>query len=55
VSTGVLRFPAWIQRIPEAKDTQDILGLNYYTHEYIGGNFTRLASWWNTNLPSALT
>ncbi len=42
VSTGVLRFPAWIQRIPEAKGTQDYIGLNYYTHEFVSGNVTRL-------------
>jgi beta-glucosidase len=31
VKTGVLRFPAWFQRMPEAKGTQDYLGINYYT------------------------
>jgi beta-glucosidase len=33
--SGVLRFPAWIKRIPEAKGTQDFFGLNYYTRNYV--------------------
>lgn len=35
LNTGVLRFPAWIKRIPEAKGTQDFLGFNYYTRDYV--------------------
>ena len=27
--TGRLRFPAWFKRIPQAKGTQDFLGINY--------------------------
>jgi beta-glucosidase len=35
LKSGVLRLP-WSQtRLPEAKGTQDYLGLNYYTREYI--------------------
>jgi beta-glucosidase len=35
LKSGVLRLP-WSQtRLPEAKGTQDFLGLNYYTREYI--------------------
>jgi beta-glucosidase len=35
---GVLRFPAWTRRIPEAKGTQDFLGINYYTREQVAFN-----------------
>lgn len=31
---GVLKFAFSRQRIPEAKDTQDYVGLNYYTRDY---------------------
>jgi beta-glucosidase len=41
---GVLRTPFWIQRSPEAKGTQDFLGLNYYTRDYVSANFMRLKS-----------
>ncbi|MEJ2706602.1 MAG: glycoside hydrolase family 1 protein [Anaerolineales bacterium] len=34
-SSGVLRFPLWRRRMPEAKGTQDFLGLNYYTRDYV--------------------
>ena len=33
--SGVLRFPAWFRRLPEAKGTQDFLGINYYTEELV--------------------
>jgi beta-glucosidase len=33
--SGVLRFPAWSKRLPEAKGTQDFLGLNYYTQDLV--------------------
>jgi len=32
---GVLRFLAHSKRIPEARGTQDFLGLNYYTREFV--------------------
>lgn len=32
---GVIQFPIWHKLIPEAKDTQDFFGLNYYTKEYL--------------------
>jgi beta-glucosidase len=34
-SSGVMRFPFWRRRLPEAKGTQDFLGLNYYTRDYV--------------------
>lgn len=34
-SSGVMRFPLWRRHMPEAKGTQDFLGLNYYTREYV--------------------
>jgi beta-glucosidase len=36
--SGVLRFPAWFRRLPEAKGTQDFLGINYYTQELVSFN-----------------
>jgi beta-glucosidase len=35
LATGVLRFPLWSRRLPQAKGTQDFLGLNYYTRDYV--------------------
>ena len=35
LNSGVLRFPAWSKRMEEAKGTQDFLGLNYYTRQYV--------------------
>ena len=32
---GVLRFPGWFRRLPEAKGTQDYLGINYYTLDLV--------------------
>lgn len=40
-SEGVLRFPAWIKRIPDAKNTQDFLGLNYYTQQFVSFNLLK--------------
>jgi beta-glucosidase len=34
-SSGVMRFPLWRRRMPGAKGTQDFLGLNYYTRDYV--------------------
>ena len=34
-SSGVMRFPLWRRHLPEAKGTQDFLGLNYYTRDYV--------------------
>jgi len=42
LSIGVLRFPGWTRRIPEAKATQDYVGINYYTHEIVTGNPAKL-------------
>ena len=33
--TGRLRYPLWTRQMPEAKGTQDFLGLNYYTDEIV--------------------
>jgi len=35
---GILRTPIWIQRCPEAKGTQDFLGINYYNRDYVSAN-----------------
>jgi beta-glucosidase len=32
---GVLRFPATVKRIPQAKNTQDFLGIDYYTCDLV--------------------
>jgi beta-glucosidase len=36
---GTLRLPMIRKRIPEAKGTQDFLGLNYYTRDYAAFSF----------------
>jgi beta-glucosidase len=33
--TGVLYYPGWRRRLPEAKGTQDYLGINYYTQDLV--------------------
>jgi beta-glucosidase len=38
LANGIMRFPGWIKRAPEAKDTQDFIGVNYYTREYVAFN-----------------
>jgi beta-glucosidase len=38
IQSGVLRFPLWRQRVPEAKNTQDFLGLNYYSRDLVSFN-----------------
>ena len=38
---GSLRFPFWSRRLPEAKATQDFLGLNYYTRDLVSFNLTK--------------
>lgn len=35
ISDGVLRFPAWSRRLPEASGTQDFVGINYYTRDLV--------------------
>jgi beta-glucosidase len=35
LSDGVLRLPMFRKRIPEAIGTQDFIGLNYYTREFV--------------------
>ena len=37
---GIVRLPFVRMRIPEAKGTQDYLGVNYYTREYVAFSFS---------------
>lgn len=41
ISTGVMRSPVGSQSIPEAKGTQDYLGLNYYSVDTVWFDLTR--------------
>jgi beta-glucosidase len=41
LKTGVLRLPWSRKRIPEAKNTQDFIGLNYYTRDRVAFSFLR--------------
>jgi beta-glucosidase len=41
LASGVMRFPAWFRRVPEAKGTQDFLGLNYYTRYNVAFNLRK--------------
>jgi beta-glucosidase len=43
LSSGILRYPAWVKRMPEIKGTQDFLGINYYTRDYVAFNPLRPA------------
>jgi beta-glucosidase len=43
LTSGVLRFPLWRVRIPEAKGTQDFLGINYYTSEKVAFSFRHMS------------
>ena len=38
LSKGVLRFPILYKKVPAAKNTQDFLGINYYTRETVAFN-----------------
>jgi beta-glucosidase len=38
---GVLRFPIAVKRIPQAKNTQDFIGLNYYTCDHVSFNLLK--------------
>jgi beta-glucosidase len=44
LQSGSLRFPFWRRRVPEAKGTQDYLGVNYYNHDYVTANLGKLKS-----------
>jgi beta-glucosidase len=37
-SSGVLPYPIRFKRVPQAKNTQDFLGINYYTRELVAFN-----------------
>ena len=41
LTTGKLRFLTWRRDVPEAARTQDYLGLNYYTRDYVSFNLFR--------------
>jgi beta-glucosidase len=41
ISTGVMKSPIGSQRIPEAKGTQDYLGLNYYSVDTVWFDLTK--------------
>lgn len=38
IHTGGIRSPLGIQHLPQVKGTQDFVGLNYYTREYVAFN-----------------
>jgi beta-glucosidase len=38
---GVVRFLAWRRRVPQAKGTQDFLGIDYYTRDYVSFHLLR--------------
>jgi beta-glucosidase len=42
LTSGLMRLSAWRKAVPEAKNTLDYLGINYYTREYVA--FTPHAS-----------
>jgi beta-glucosidase len=35
LTSGMMRLSAWRKAVPEAKNTLDYLGINYYTREYV--------------------
>lgn len=39
--TGRLRLPVWYKSIPQAKGTQDFLGINYYSRDQISFNILK--------------
>jgi beta-glucosidase len=41
LSDGVMRLPIGRKRIPEAKGTQDYLGINYYTKDLVSFNLSK--------------
>jgi beta-glucosidase len=41
LDSGVLYYPAWKRRLPEAKGTQDFLGINYYTRDLVSFNLLK--------------
>jgi beta-glucosidase len=43
ISTGVMKSPLGNQNIPEAKGTQDFLGLNYYSVDTVWFDITKPA------------
>ncbi|MGW8252085.1 MAG: family 1 glycosylhydrolase, partial [Anaerolineales bacterium] len=42
ISSGRLRLPGGLLRVPEARGTQDYLGINYYNIGYVSGNVLNL-------------
>ena len=49
ISTGVMRSPVGSQNIPEAKDTQDFFGLNYYSVDTIWFDITKPGELFSTS------
>jgi len=49
ISTGVMKSPIGNQSIPEAKDTQDYFGLNYYTTWTVSFDITKPAELFTNN------
>ena len=41
ISTGVMKSPVGNKRIPEAKGTQDFLGLNYYSVDTVSFDISK--------------
>lgn len=38
LASGKLRYPAWSKKVLAAQNTQDFIGLNYYTQDYVRFN-----------------
>lgn len=51
VHKGMLRLPFFRKRIPEAKGTQDYLGLNYYTREYVKFSLAKMSEGFGQRIP----
>jgi len=51
IHKGMLRLPFLRKRIPEAKGTQDYLGLNYYTREYVKFSFANASEGFGQRIP----
>jgi beta-glucosidase len=41
ITDGVLRLPFFWKRLPQVRDTQDFLGLNYYTQDQVAFNLSK--------------
>lgn len=52
LQTGVLRLPMIRKRIPEAKGTQDFVGINYYTNDRVAFDLSRPGDLFGKRFPS---